>query len=470
MQRVPVKNARDVRNGWGVNVSNDATTAANTAAALSFIGTRWIRLQFDGDTSATVAAIQAALVQRGEAEPQLKLQLLLNGYLEGAALNTWPAQQRWILNGVLPVRGVGGRPVLAAIEGPNEVNSGNGGGSRGPSDGVDKTGGRTDTSDNPVANRNFVEWARQVATFRRSNAKALQGVEILSPTILYFYPDNWSDTLDVSPYVDFGSFHYYSGLSGTGGVPSWSTNPDNFARMYRFAQSGICPGKPMVQSEGGFSSQANGGYASDGRSGARYQLMQILDHHAVGGHRYMIYDLFNHPRSTSNHVTTDHEENFGLYYGEMTTPKPAAIALRNLSNLLSLGNSYADPRNATDTMPFEPAYTGANLRLTGLRDAGSAGSALVLPKSDGSTMVAIWNEPLIDTGSGISVTPQANRVDVDFGSSHDFDVYDPTGGGGVADFTAQVSTRPIFSGSGASVSLFLFGTPLLIGLKPRSRP
>ena len=464
---IAVKNARDVRNGWGVNVANGPDTAKSTAAALDFIGTRWVRLQFDGDTSAAIAAIQEALVRRGDADPQLKLQLLLNGYLEGASRNSWAAQQRWIMGGVLPIRGADGRPVLAAIEGPNEVNSGNGGGGRGPDDAVDKTGGRNATSDNPVANRNFVDWARQIAMFRRSNAQALQGVEILSPTILYFYPSDWSSALNVSQYVDYGTFHYYAGLQGTGGVPSWPANPDNFARMYRFAQAGICPGKALVQSEGGFSSQANGGYAADGRSGARYQLMQLFDHHAAGGHRYMIYDLFNNPASTKAHVTADNEENFGQYYGDMATPKPAAIALHNVSNLFSLGNSYGDPRNLADTASFVPAYSGAGLRVTGLQEAGSAGCALVLPKSDGSTMIAVWNEPVIDTGSGVSATPAADPVVIDFGSAQKYRVYDPTGGGGLADFVAHATTAPIASGSGHSVGLTLYGTPLLVELKSR---
>lgn len=465
--RTVVKNARDVRNGWGVNVSNDPDDAAKTAAAIGFIGTRWVRLQFDGDRSATIAAIQEALLRRGEPDPQLKLQLLLNGYLEGASRNTWAAQQRWILDGVLPIRRPDGWSVLAAIEGPNEVNSANGGGSRGPDDAIDKTGDRNATSDNPMANRNFVDWAREIDAFRRRHALALQGVEILSPTILYFYPSDWSGALDVSAYVDFGSFHYYAGLDGTGGVPSWPANPDNFARMYRFAQAGICPGKPLVQSEGGFSSQAGGGYADDGRSGARYQLMQLLDHHASGGHRYMIYDLFNHRNSTKMHVTEDSEENYGQYYGDGVTPKPAAIALHNLSNLLSLENDYAHPSNVADTASFTPAYNSAALRVIGLRDAGSAGQAMVLPKSDGSTMIAVWNEPAIDMGSGVSVTPAANPVVVEFGSAQEYRVYDPTGGGGAADFTARATTSPIASGAGLSVRLTLYGTPLLIELKRR---
>jgi len=464
---IALKPARDVRNGWGVNIPNDAAAATHVAEALNFLGTRWVRLQFDGDRTAACAALQAALIRQATPGPGLKLQLVLNGYLQGAAHNSWTAQQRWILDGILPIRRPDGRSILAAIEGPNELNSGNGGGSRGPDDRIDKTGGQLATSDNKVANRNFVDWARQLKAFRDANAQALRGVELLSPTILYYYPTNWSGDLDVSRYVDYGCFHYYAGLQGGGGVPSWPANPDNFARMYRFAQAGICPGKPMVQSEGGAASQAGGGYAADGRSAARYQLMQLLDHHAVGGHRYMVYDLFNHPRSTRGHVTRESEENYGLYFGDMADPKPAAIALHNLSDLLSLGNRYSDRQNLSDTSAFSPAYSGEDLLISGLQPAGSAGQALILPKSDGTTMIAVWNEPTIDTGAGTSVRPPANPVSVEFGGAYAYNVYDPTGGGGLPDFTARATTTPIAGGTGTGVQLTLFGTPLLIELNAR---
>ncbi|CAO4171963.1 hypothetical protein [Methylorubrum populi] len=190
--------------------------------------------------------------------------------------------------------------------------------------------------------------------------------------------------------------------------------------------------------------------------------MQLLDHHAMGGHRYMIYDLFDNPVSTKDHATADSEDNFGQYYGDGTTPKPAAVALHNMADLLSLANRHSDPRNLSDTADFIPGYDGTGFSISGLRDAGSAGHALIMPKSDGNTMVAVWNEPLIDTGSGVSVAPTANPVVVDLGSTRRYRVYDPTGGGGAADFVAQPTTEPIASRAGRFVELSLYGTPLLI--------
>ena len=456
---VTVVNARNVRNGWGVNANGDP---AKIAAALSFIGTRWIRYQFDGDTSAGIANFQKALVAGNYPDPNLKVQLLLNDYLQNAQTNTWNNQQNWILNSILPIKGQNGKPVLAAIEGPNEMNSLDGAGARGPNDTQDKTGGANVTSDNPTANANFVEWAKALAAFKQAHASQLQGVEILSPTVLYFYVGNWSSQLNVSQYVDYGTFHYYSGINGTTGVPSYPPNPTNFEKMYHFAQAGICPGKGLVQSEGGASSQTGGGYAQDGRSIARYQIMQLLDHHAVGGHRYMIYNLFNNGPSGPNSVTSWNEDNFGQFYGDQSTPKGSAIALHNMSNLLSLNNDWGAAVNTSDTQNFTPAYTGQGFSVSGLQYAGTAGSSLIMPKSDGTTMIAVWNEPPIDNGSGTSLTPPSNNITVNFGSNQNYKVYDVLGAGNQPNGAPNANLNPIKTGSGSSVALTLNGNPLFI--------
>jgi hypothetical protein len=460
LKMVTVVNARSVRNGWGVNANGDP---AKVAAALTFIGTRWIRYQFDGDTSAGLRNFQAALVAGNHPDPNLKVQLLLNDYIQNAQTNSWNNQQNWILNSVLPIKGQNGRTVLAAIEGPNEMNTMDGNGARGPNDTQDKTGGSNVSSDNPTANANFVDWAKQLSSFRQSHSTQLQGVEILSPTILYFYVGNWSNQLNVSQYVDYGTFHYYSGLNGTTGVPSYPPNPCNFEKMYHFAQAGICPGKPLVQSEGGASSQVGGGgYAQDGRSIARYQVMQVLDHHAVGGHRYMIYNLFNNPASGPNNVTNWNEDNFGLFYGDGTTPKGSAISLHNMSNLLSLNNNWSDPANVNDTQAFNPAYNGQGFSVDGIQNAGTAGYSLMMPKSDGTTMIAVWNEPPIDDGSGTSLNPSPNNITVNFGSSQTYKVYDVLGAGNNVAGAPSVNLTPIKTGSGSSVQLTLVGNPLFI--------
>lgn len=462
-----VRLARDVRNGWGCNVPFDVGSASATATALSYLGTRWVRQQFSGDNSAAMTGLQDALVSAGAPDPNLKLQLLLNGYIANGNTNTLTNQKSWILNSLAPKKGPNGTSILKCIEGPNEMNNPYvGQGSRGPNDQTDKTGqgpsGAAGTAANPTADANFVDWATQVASFKSANTTALADVEIISPTVVYFMGQNFPSDLNVSSLVDYGTFHYYAGVTGTTGVPSYPPSPGNFSRTYGYAQAGICPGKALVMSEGGCSTESGtGGYSQ--RAAARYHLMAMLDFFVVGGHRTVIYNLFNNAVSTQGSTTSYNEDNFGLFYPD-GSPKQGAIALRNFQDLISLGLDRNASANFADTATFTPAYSGSSLSVTGLTNAGTAGSTMVMPKSDGSTMIAVWNEPPIDTG-GASTSPAADAVTVSFGSSQNYRVYDPTGGGGVADFTAAVNKAPIASGSGSSVNITLYGTPLLIELQ-----
>ena len=118
--------ARMARNSWGVNGEGDAT---KTAAALSFIVSRWLRVQLDQNDShlAFVNDVQKALVSGAQSDPNLKVNLLLNDYLQnvvnGVDLLPWSAQQSIIINDFLPITGKDGKTIVKAIEGPNEINN-----------------------------------------------------------------------------------------------------------------------------------------------------------------------------------------------------------------------------------------------------------------------------------------------------------------------------------------------------------
>lgn len=462
-----VVNARNIRNGWGVNTGE---TDSNAVTALKYIQTRLVRMQIDGDITGIIQGFQDNLVSGNAFDPNLRLQLLLNDY-RNAAGNTLTLSKQWILNGISKIKGPNNTMVLKAIEGPNEMNNGGvGGGARGPDDNIDKTGaGQQTTVIDPIAIANFLDWAQQVHQFRQDNLGVLSSVELISGTLLNYTAANWPTTANVSAYVDYPCMHYYAGPHNS--VPCLAANPDNFERMYSFALAGLGPGMSMVQSEGGFSSEI-GGYAQDGRSSARYQIMQILDHFVKGGHRYMIYNLrnavINDDGSTNVPGTPGNvnENNFGQFWGNWT-PKPAATALHNLQNLLSLGNDYTNTANLTDNTSFTPNYSGVGLSVNGLQAAGSAGSVMVMPKSDNTCMIAVWNEPIIDDGNGVSLssgTGFGNQITVNFGATYNYKVYDAMGGGNAINFTATTNavSTPIATGTGSAVNLTLNGQPLFI--------
>ncbi len=458
--------ARDVKQ-WGVNAPFDAGSATKTAAALNFLGTRWVRQQFSGDNRSAMTALQAALVSGGYSDPTLRLNLLLNGYINNAQANTWTAQQAWILS-LLGTTGPGGQSILRAIEGPNEMNNAYvGNGSRGLNDSVNQTGqapgGAMGVAPNPTADANFVTWATALHDFRQANP-SLAGVELLSPTVIYFLGANFPADLNVSSLVDYGTYHYYAGVGGgTGGIPSQQGNPGNLTQTYGYAQAGISPGKSMVMSEGGASTETgSGGYSQ--RAAACYHPMALLDFFRLGGHRSIIYNLFNNDVSTQASPTSYNEDNFGLFWPD-GSPKDGAITMRNTQDLLSLGLSADNAANLTDTAAFTPGYDASLLTITGLTNAGTSGSSLVLPKSDGTTMIALWREPVIDTG-GAWASPAGNAVTVDLGVSRTWAVYDVTGGAGQRDFTATRSLAPIARGTGRTVPGTLFGVPVMIEVQP----
>jgi hypothetical protein len=461
-----VRNARDLRNGWGVNAPfGSSSDAPRTAAALAYLGTRWVRQQFSGNNTAAMTAVQDQLVSQGAADPNLKLQLLLNGYIANANTNTLANQQTWTLSTLLPKLGANGLTILKAIEGPNEMNNPNvGQGSRGPNDTTDKTDAGNFPNNSTIANANLVDWAHQVSTFRSANS-GLAGVELLSGTVVYFYAGVWPNSeLDVSAYVDYPTNHYYAGVTGTTGVPSYPPAASgNMTARYTNAQAGLYPGRALVMSEGGASTESgSGGYSQLGA--ARYHGLAFMDFFALGGRRTMIYNLFNNDVSTQGSVTSFNEDNFGLFWPD-GTPKPGAIVMKNLTNLLSLGLDSSNTANLTDTGTVTPAWNSSGLTVTGLTSAGTSGSSMVLNKSDGTSMVALWNEPPIDTG-GAATTPIVNNVTVDFGSVQTWRVYDPTGGGNVANFTATASVTPVATGRSQTVPVALYGSPMLVEVVP----
>jgi hypothetical protein len=164
-----------------------------------------------------------------------------------------------------------------------------------------------------------------------------------------------------------------------------------------------------------------------------------------------------------------------FYGGSVSTPKPAAMMMKNWTNLMSLGNSYASTANLTDIAnapTFTPAYTGTGFSVSGLTNPGESGSTLIMAKSDGSTMIAVWREPQIDNGAnaGSSQVPGVNNVTVNLGSSQAYKVWDPSGGSGGNNLTVTAAPTLIKSGTGSSLSLALYGVPMLIELGSTGNP
>ena len=440
---VPQVLARDVRNGWGIcgRPGIDAPVEA-FGNMMSQIGTRDIRThinQFGATATEHFQALGRAMQKVGPTDHSSpRVTALVTAYLNEKT--TWDEQQPQLL-------AFAKSGMLRAIEGPNEINNRVGMGAHGPNERVDRTGVSEYAS-------NYLVWAKTIDAFVKSNSSTFRNVLVVAPSIASGRIWDYSRLPDVSAFVDAGNMHFYA---GGGRQPSYSMggNPvvGYFDNLRRWAKAAQAPDKPIWLTECGATTSGN--YARDGVSQAKYIANQIFDYFVSGGQRMFIYQLID-----GNGHAGDIEGNFGLFYHDQT-PKPAAIMLARLQHILSLGK-YDDPRNLTDTGRFVPGYNTQALVVTGLTNVGQAGPGyLVMPKSDGSTIIALWNEPVIDDGKGQSVTPPDNRVTVDFGSAQTYIVHDL--------LASELSANATERHTDRMAAINLRGYPILIELLPSIR-
>ncbi len=424
-----MRRARDLRNGWGVcgNPGIDAGIDAY-AAMLQRIGTSVVRspLARDGrPIGPQFESLRLAMARLDPALPPPRLTAIVTAYLNDAA-TTWAMQQ-----GAL--RAVAASGLLGAIEGPNEINNRvTGGGSHGPDDHADRTG--------PDAYpANSLAWAKVLDQFRRQTPQ-LHGLPLIAPSIASGLREDYARLPPLTGLADAGNVHFYA---GGGRQPGFSIppNPDvgSFASVFGWAQAAQLPAGPMWLTETGASTSGN--YARDGVSQAKYLANQFFDAFAAGAQRLYFYQLID-----GSSAPGDTEGNFGLFRHD-GLPKPAVAMLERLKHLLSVGQ-FEDPRNRADTGPVTAAYDPRDLTL------GGAAEVLVLQKSDGSSVVAVWNEPPIDDGKGNSLVPASQAITLDLGSTQRFAIHD-----------LLEPAAPDFE-TGRRVSVRLRGHPVLVELRP----
>ena len=437
--------ARDVRNGWGVCGGPGIDASIDTyAAMLNRIGTRDIRAQLviNGRSSALRwRELRLAMERTGMSSPMPRFTALVSAYLNDLA-TTWLSQREALLD-------VAGTGMLRAIEGPNEMNNRiAGNGAHGPDDSAD----RTDASRYPA---NYLAWARAMHDFKQSNAAPLRGVSVVAPSIASGLPADYARLPNVSGLVAAGNVHFYA---GGGRQPDFSIPPNpavgSFDNILAWARSAEVPSGTVWLTETGASTSGN--YARDGVSQAKYIANQMFDYFAAGGRRMFLYNLLD-----SSDASDDAEANFGLFHHN-GSPKPAALMLEALKDLLSLSR-YDEPRNATDTAPFQPGFDAKDLTVSWPgAPAGLAPHVLIMAKSDRSSIIAVYDESAIDDGNGHSLAPPATQVTLDFGSMQTFSVHDLLGR------TPLMGTTPDggrFSRAD-TLTLETRGYPLLVELKP----
>jgi hypothetical protein len=142
--------------------------------------------------------------------------------------------------------------------------------------------------------------------------------------------------------------------------------------------------QPLLTTETGWPTVGPSGGFVDENTQAVLLLDVVLDQFKAGVITTYIYQLIDEPG------TKDH---YGVF-SESGAPKPAAVALHNLTRIL------AEPGAAKSDFTGSPSPSPSGMPATG--------SALWLQKSDHSLWLALWNEPPIWDGEHNAPLPAAN--------------------------------------------------------------
>lgn len=260
----------------------------------------------------------------------------------------------------------------------------------------------------------------QSALYQAVNANAALGsIPVYNLSLAYNDPQGYSQLGDMSGSVDFANAHAYVSTSLT---TSSSISATLSAVMT------AAPGKPVVITETGYTTQTNTHYLGVNETvQAKSILNTLVDAYKAGVSATYLYELFDRDSSAGN---TNPEANFGLFNSD-GTPKLAATAIHNLTTILADdgkgGLQPTDPLN----------YSLSNMPATG--------NSMVLGKSNGAYELVVWAEPkLWNDATDTEVSNAAQTVTVNLGAvHHTVKVYDTlTGTTAIASYT-DVSTITI---------------------------
>ncbi|MCK1368242.1 RHS repeat protein [Bradyrhizobium sp. 62] len=254
----------------------------------------------------------------------------------------------------------------------------------------------------------------------------LSSIPVLNLSLAYNDPQGYNQLGNMSGSVDFANAHAYVSTSDAASSSLAATLS---------AVSTAAPGKPVVITETGYTTQANTQYLGvDETVQAKSILNTLVDAYKAGVSATYLYELFDRDSSASN---TDPEANFGLFNSD-GTPKLAATAIHNLTTILADdgkgGQQPTDPLN----------YTLSNMP--------ASGSSMVLGKSNGAYELVLWAEPkLWNDGTDSEVSNPAQTVTLNLGAvHHSVKVYDTlTGPSAIASYsdvsaiTIPVSDHPL---------------------------
>lgn len=271
------------------------------------------------------------------------------------------------------------------------------------------------------------------------NRPALRGVALVAPG----FGRNGSAAAvgDLSAAVDFGNGHPYA----DGGRPELPEAPGQWSLQRNIDTLRLISGpKPFVLTEAGYHNalQATTGQSPvDEPTAATYQLRTLLEHVRLGATRTYLYELVD---SWDDPDRASQEANWGLFRADWT-PKPAALAVRNLMALLADGSR-------------SPRGTNLNYAITG----GDANlRSMAFARAGGGFTLVIWRaEPVWNRSTRQPIAVPAVPLTVSFGRNFP----------GARVFRPVQSATPIATqGTGAGIQVAVGGDPVVIDLRPSTQ-
>jgi serralysin len=170
---------------------------------------------------------------------------------------------------------------------------------------------------------------------------------------------------NLAPYCDYSASHDYVENRSTGKyltfdyLQRWTTYPLSFA-----------PGRPLVITEGGWSTCPPDEQGVSESAQAKYTLTYLLDAALLGIKRTYLYDLSDDGQDPDFKDSVNH---YGLFRFDGTA-KPAATMLARVRSILGAG---------------QPSPGHLSFQVKGLP---STGHQLLLHRADGSFALALWTE------------------------------------------------------------------------------
>lgn len=243
---------------------------------------------------------------------------------------------------------------------------------------------------------------------------------------------------NISAYVNRVSSHVYPQWYGTPGESTYGTSQSVIAKN----NQGLAPGKPNVVTEGGWwTAPAAASYGIPAgvpqTIQAKLELSFLFDNYALGVTRTFLYELFD---EYADPTGTNFEDHFGLFTSTGAA-KPLATALHNTQAIL------AD--SGTPSSLGSLSYT-----LTGMP---TTGHSLVLERSDGTFIVAVWNDAAIwDNNNYVPITVSPSTITLTPSvTTHSMNVYDPL-----------VGTSAVTTSTSGSIKFSLSDHPVFVFVSP----